>query len=50
MLGELHEAAVEVAGDPLPAAVGDTVRGMGGVVALVLAEEHDLGAVVLSAQ
>ena len=50
LLGESQEAAVEVAGDPLPAAVGDTVRGLGGVVALVPAEQHDLGAVVLSAQ
>ena len=31
-------------------AVADAVRGLGGVVALVLAEQHDLGAVVLSAQ
>ena len=48
--GESQEAAVEVAGDPLPAAVGDAVGGLDGVVALVLAEQHDLGAVVLSAQ
>ena len=50
LCGEVQEAGIEVAGDPLPAAVGDTVRGLGGVVALLLSEEHDLGAVVLSAQ
>jgi len=48
-LGESQEAAVEVAGDPSPAAVGDIVRRLGGVVALVPAEEYDLGAVVVPA-
>ena len=47
--GESQEAGVEVAGDPVPASVGDAIRGLGGVVALVLAEQHDLGAVVLAA-
>ena len=50
LLGESQEAAVEVAGDPLPAGVGDTFGGLDGVVALVPAEQHDLGAVVLAAQ
>ena len=50
LFGEAQEAAVEVAGDPLPATVADAVRGLGGVVALMPAEQHDLGAVVLSAQ
>jgi len=31
-----------VTGDPLPATVGDAVRELRGVVALVLAEQHDL--------
>ena len=48
--GESQEAAVEVACDPLPAAFGDTVGRLDGVVALVPAEQHDLGAVVLSSQ
>ena len=48
--GEAQEAGVEVAGDPVPASVADAFRGSGGVVALVLAEEHDLGAVVLAAE
>jgi hypothetical protein len=51
LLGESQEAAVEVAGDPLPAAFADnTVGRLDGVVALVPAEQHDLGAVVLSSQ
>jgi len=48
--GEAQEAGVEVAGDPVPAGVGDAGRRLGGVVALVLAEQHDLGAVILAAQ
>ncbi len=47
---ELAEAAVEVAGDPVLAGVGQALRRLGGVVALVVAEQHDLGAVVLAAQ
>ena len=31
-----------VTGDPLPATIGDAVRGLRGVVALMLAEQHDL--------
>ena len=50
LVGESQEAGVEVAGDPVPAGVADAVRGLGGVVALVLAEQYDLGAVVLAAQ
>ena len=35
----------------MPAGVGDARRGrLGGVVAVVLAEQHDLGAVILAAQ
>ena len=49
-IGESQEAAVEVACDPLPAAFGDTVGRLDGVVALVPAEKHDLGGVVQSAQ
>ena len=48
--GEAQEAGVEVAGDPVPAGVGDARRRLGGVVALVLTEQHDLGAVILAAQ
>src|SRR5438067_9304793 len=48
--GDVQEAGVEVAGDPVPAGVGDACRRLGGVVALVLAEQHDLGAVILAAQ
>src|SRR5947207_11042533 len=48
--GDVQEAGVEVAGDPMPAGVGDAVRRLGGVVALVLAEQHDLGAVILPTQ
>ena len=48
--GEAQEAGVEVAGDPVPAGVGDAGRRLGGVVALVLAEQHHLGAVILAAQ
>ena len=48
--GEPQEAGVEVAGDPVPARLGDARRRLGGVVALVLAEQHDLGAVILAAQ
>jgi hypothetical protein len=48
--GEAQEAGVEVAGDPVPAGVGYAGRRLGGVVALVLAEQHDLGAVILAAQ
>ena len=47
---ELWEAAVEVAGDPVLPAVGHAVGRLGGVVALVVAEEHDLGPVILAAQ
>ncbi len=47
---EPQEAAVEVAGDPVPADVGDARRRLGGVVALMLAEQHDLGAVIPAAQ
>ncbi len=47
---ELAEAAVEVAGDPVLAGVGHALGRLGGVVALVVAEQHDLGAVVLAAQ
>ena len=47
---EPEEAAVEVAGDPVPAGFGDACRRLRGVVALVLAEQHDLGAVIVSAQ
>ena len=47
--GEAQEAGVEVAGDPVPASVADTVRGLGGVLALMPAEQHDLGAVILVA-
>jgi hypothetical protein len=50
LIGESQEAAVEVACDRLPAAFGDTVGGLDGVVALVPAEKHDVGAVVQSAQ
>ena len=48
--GEAQEAGVEVASDPVPAVVGDAGRRLGGVVALVLAEQHHLGAVILAAQ
>ena len=48
--GEAQEAGVEVAGDPMPAGVGDAGRRLGGVVALMLAEQHHLGAVILAAQ
>jgi hypothetical protein len=41
--GKPQEAGVEVAGDPVPAGVGDARRRLGGVVALVLAEQHDFG-------
>ncbi|MGO9959793.1 MAG: hypothetical protein ACLP50_28105 [Solirubrobacteraceae bacterium] len=47
---ESSEAAVEVAGDAVLACVGHAVRGLGRVVALVVAEQHDLGAVVPAAQ
>jgi len=50
LLGESQEAAVEIAGDPSSTGVDDTFGGLDGVVALVPAEQHDLGAVVLSAQ
>jgi len=46
----LAEAAVEVAGDPVLAGVAHDLGRAGGVVALVVAEEHDLGPVVLAAQ
>ena len=49
LLGESQKATVEVVGDPLPAANGDAVRGLGGVVALMPAQQHDLGAVILAA-
>jgi len=35
--GEVQEAGVQVAGDPVPAGVDDAVRRVGGVVALMLA-------------
>jgi hypothetical protein len=44
--GESQEAAVEIASDPLPAPLGDTLRGLRRVVALVPTEQHDLGAAV----
>jgi hypothetical protein len=47
--GESQEAAVEVAGDPGLARVAHASGRLGGVVALVAAEEHDLGAVLLPA-
>jgi hypothetical protein len=50
LLGKAQEAGVEVAGDPLPAGFGDALGGLGRVVPLVLAEQHDLGSVSLSAQ
>jgi len=49
LLGESQEASVQVAGDPLPTGLGDARRRLGGVVALVPAEEYDLGAVVVPA-
>ena len=50
MLGQGREAPVEVAGDPGAACFGDTVRRPGRVVTARLSEEHDLGAVIRSAQ
>jgi hypothetical protein len=50
LLGKAEEAAVEVAGDPMPPGVGDALRRLRGVVPLVLAEQHDLGAVSPAAQ
>src|SRR5450755_2773779 len=50
LLGKAEEAAVEVAGDPMPPGVGDALRRLRSVVPLVLAEQHDLGAVSLAAQ
>ena len=47
---EAQEAAGQVAGDPMPSAVGDARRRLGGVVPLVLAEQDDLGAVIPAAQ
>ena len=49
LLGKSQEAGVEVAGDPVPAGFGDALGRLRGVVALVLAEQHDLGAVSLAA-
>ena len=48
--GDAQEAGVEVAGDPVPATLADAFQRLGGVVALVPAEEHDLGAVILAAE
>ena len=47
---EAQEAAGQVAGDPLPPGVCDARRRLRGVVPLVLAEQDDLGAVILAAQ
>ena len=47
---EAQEAAVEVAGDPMPSGVCDALRRLRGVVPLVLAEQHNLGAVILAAE
>ena len=50
LCGEAKKAGVEIAGDPVPAGVGDARWRLGGVMALVLAEQHDLGAVIVVAQ
>ena len=47
---EAEEAAGQVPGDPMPSGVGHARRRLGGVVPLVLAEQHDLGAVILAAE
>ena len=47
---EPHEAAVEVAGDPFPPGLRDALRRLRGVVPLMLAEQYDLGAMILAAQ
>jgi len=46
----VEEPGVEVAGDPVPAGVGDATWRLGGVVALVQAQQNNLGAVILPAQ
>jgi hypothetical protein len=47
---EPHEAAIEVAGDPFPPGLRDALRRLRGVVPLMLAEQYDLGAMILAAQ
>ena len=48
LAGKAQEAGVEIARDPVPAGFGDALGSLCGVVALVLAEKHDLGAVILT--
>ena len=50
LCGEAQEPGVEIAADPMAAGVGDARRRLGGVVALMLAEQHHLGAMILAAQ
>jgi hypothetical protein len=50
LVGQGEEAGVEIAGDPVRAGLGDAVGRLGGVVAGRVAEQDDLGAVVLAAQ
>ncbi len=50
LVGQSQEARVQIARDPALAAFGDALGRLCGVVALVLAEQHHLGAVRAAAQ